>query len=95
MSRKPKVRMMSNENINSRILHGVVVSNKMTKTIVVKVTRRVKHPLYGKIVTKSTKFHAHDEQNLCQEGDAVSIRETRPFSKTKSWVLVERLEKAL
>jgi len=85
--------MMSNEKVGSRVLHGVVVSNKMDKTIVVKVTRRVEHERYGKIVTRSTKFHAHDEQNQCQIGDAVSIKETRPFSKTKSWDLVERVEK--
>ncbi len=84
---------MSNVKAGSRVLHGIVVSNKMDKTIVVKVTRRVVHERYGKIVTRSTKFHAHDALNQCQEGDAVSIKETRPFSKTKSWDLVERLEK--
>ena len=77
-----------------RTLQGVVVSNKMNKTIVVRVTRRVKHPLYGKIVTKSTKLHVHDENNQCQEGDTVLIKESRPISKTKAWQLVELLEKA-
>lgn len=81
------------EKSESRVLRGIVVSNKMDKTIVVRVTRRKEHPLYGKIVTRSTKFHAHDEQNQCQEGDEVVIREVRPFSKTKSWLLVERVEK--
>jgi small subunit ribosomal protein S17 len=85
--------MMSNETVGSRVLQGVVVSNKMDKTIVVKVTRRVVHERYGKIVTRSTKFHAHDQNNCCQIGDVVSIKETRPVSKTKSWELVERLEK--
>lgn len=86
---------MSNENTRSCTLRGIVVSNKMDKTIVVKVTRRVPHELYGKIVNRSTKLHVHDEQNQCQEGDSVSIKETRPFSKTKSWDLVERFEKVL
>ena len=86
---------MSNENTRSCTLRGIVVSNKMDKTIVVKVTRRVPHELYGKIVNRSTKLHVHDEKNQCQEGDSVSIKETRPFSKTKSWDLVERFEKVL
>lgn len=76
-----------------RLLHGIVVSNKMDKTIVVRVTRRVPHELYGKIVTKTNKLHAHDVENECQEGDEVIIKETRPFSKTKTWALVKRLEK--
>ncbi len=76
-----------------RTLKGVVVSDKMQKTIVVKVTRRVKHPLYGKIVRKSTKYHVHDENNQCKSGDVVMIEETRPFSKTKSWVFRELLER--
>lgn len=76
-----------------RTLQGVVTSNKMNKTITVRVTRKVKHPLYGKIVTRFTKLHVHDQDDLCIEGDLVIIRETRPLSKTKSWVLVERLEK--
>jgi len=68
---------------------GTVTSNKMTKTITVTVERKVKHPIYGKFVKKSTKFHAHDEQNTCKIGDLVRIGETRPLSKTKSWELVE------
>ncbi len=79
--------------VKGRTVQGVVVSNKMDKTITVRVERRVKHPLYGKIVTRSSKFHAHDPEGKCQEGDAVIIRESRPISKTKHWVLVERLEK--
>jgi small subunit ribosomal protein S17 len=73
---------------------GVVTSNKMTKTIIVAVERRVKHPIYGKFVKKTTKFHAHDEKNECTIGDMVRIMETRPLSKTKRWRLVEVLEKA-
>jgi small subunit ribosomal protein S17 len=77
-----------------RTLRGTVVSNKMHKTVVVRIVRKAKHPLYGKIVTKSTKLHVHDEQNQCQIGDEVLIKESRPISKTKSWQLVELLEKA-
>ena len=73
---------------------GVVVSNKMDKSIVVKVERKVKHPLYGKFVKKSTKFMAHDEKNECNIGDVVRIMETRPLSKNKCWRLVEIVEKA-
>ncbi len=72
---------------------GVVSSNKMDKTITVKVERKVKHPLYGKFVKKSTKFHAHDEKNECSIGDTVKIMESRPMSKTKKWRLVEVVEK--
>ena len=73
---------------------GVVVSNKMDKSIVIKVERKVKHPLYGKFVKKSTKFMAHDEKNECNIGDIVRIMETRPLSKNKCWRLVEIVEKA-
>ncbi len=72
---------------------GVVTSNKMTKTITVAVERKVKHPIYGKFVKKTTKFHAHDEKNEASIGDVVRIMETRPLSKTKRWRLVEVLEK--
>ncbi len=72
---------------------GVVSSNKMTKTITVAVERKVKHPIYGKFVKKTTKFHAHDEKNECSIGDVVKIMETRPLSKTKRWRLVEVVEK--
>ena len=77
-----------------KIKVGVVTSNKMDKSISVKVERKVKHPLYGKFVKKSTKFHAHDEKNECSIGDTVKIMETRPMSKTKRWRLVEVVEKA-
>lgn len=73
---------------------GVVSSNKMTKTITVAVERKVKHPIYGKFVKKTTKFHAHDEENAAGIGDTVRIMETRPLSKTKRWRLVEIIEKA-
>ena len=73
---------------------GVVVSNKMDKSIVVRVERKVKHPKYGKFVKKSTKFMAHDEKNECNIGDTVRIMETRPLSKNKCWRLVEITERA-
>ena len=71
---------------------GVVVSNKMEKSIVVAVERKEKHPMYGKFVKKTTKFVAHDEKNECSVGDTVRIMETRPLSKTKNWRLVEIVE---
>lgn len=77
-----------------RTLTGRVVSNKMDKSITVLIERRVKHPIYGKYVKRSTKLHAHDEANQCRIGDLVTIRETRPVSKTKSWALVEVVERA-
>jgi small subunit ribosomal protein S17 len=73
---------------------GVVVSNKMDKSIVVAVRRKVKHPIYGKFVNKTTRFVAHDNENSCNIGDTVKIGETRPLSKTKNWRLVEILERA-
>jgi small subunit ribosomal protein S17 len=73
---------------------GIVSSNKMTKTITVAVERKVKHPIYGKFVKKTTKFHAHDEASTAGIGDVVRIMETRPLSKTKRWRLVEIIEKA-
>ena len=73
---------------------GVVSSDKMEKTITVAVERKVKHPIYGKFVKKTTKFHAHDEKNEAKPGDVVRIMETRPMSKTKRWRLVEIIEKA-
>jgi small subunit ribosomal protein S17 len=72
---------------------GIVSSNKMDKTIVVKVERKIKHPLYGKFLKKTTSFHAHDEKNECNIGDTVKIMESRPLSKTKRWRLVEVVEK--
>lgn len=72
----------------------MVTSNKMQKTITVAVERKVKHPIYGKFVKKTTKFHAHDEKDECTIGDVVRIMETRPMSKTKRWRLIEVVEKA-
>ena len=73
---------------------GVVSSNKMDKTVVVAVERKVQHPIYGKFLKMTTKFHAHDEKNECSIGDTVRIMESRPLSKTKRWRLVEIVEKA-
>ena len=73
---------------------GVVKSNKMDKTITVKIERKIKHPKYGKFLKKTMSFHAHDENNDCNPGDTVKIMETRPLSKTKRWRLVEILERA-
>jgi small subunit ribosomal protein S17 len=83
-----KVRNLRKERI------GVVVSSKMDKTIVVAAKRKVKHPIYGKFVNKTTKFYAHDEKNDCNIGDLVKIMETRPLSKNKCWRLVEIIERA-
>ena len=73
---------------------GIVVSDKMDKTIVVAIQDNVKHPIYGKIIKRTLKVHAHDEQNTCGIGDKVEIMETRPLSKTKRWRVVEIIEKA-
>ena len=73
---------------------GVVVSNKMDKTVVVKVTRYAEHPLYGKRIIKAKKYVAHDEENVCGIGDQIRIRETRPLSRTKRWELIEIVRKA-
>ena len=78
----------------TRTLTGTVTSDKMDKTVTVLVERRVKHPLYGKYVVESKKYHAHDEANECGVGDKVEIAETRPLSKTKSWKVTRILEKA-
>lgn len=86
--------MSEQKQKNERIVTGRVVSDKMNKTITVLVERRVKHPVYGKYVRKSSKLHAHDENNECKEGDLVTIAECRPISKSKAWRLVEIVEKA-
>ena len=77
-----------------RTLTGRVVSDKMTKTITVLVERRIKHPLYKKYIRRSSKFHAHDEENACRVGDLVSIEPCRPLAKTKSWTLYKIIERA-
>ena len=78
---------MASTETRARTLLGRVVSDKMDKTITVKIERRVKHPVYGKFVRKSKKIHAHDAENLCSIGDVVTVEECRPLSKTKSWML--------
>lgn len=84
---------MSNETI-IRTQQGSVISDKMDKTITVLIERKVKHPLYGKFMKKSTKLHVHDENNECGMGDVVQIKECRPMSKSKSWALVKIVEKS-
>ncbi len=77
-----------------RTLTGAVTSSAMDKTVTVMIERRIKHPVYGKYITRSTKLHVHDEKNECGEGDVVVIEQCRPMSKTKSWSLVSIVEKA-
>ena len=81
-------------SVTARTLVGQVVSDKMDKTMTVLVERRVKHPLYKKYIRRSTKLHAHDEENTCRVGDLVSIEQCKPLSKTKSWRLHEIIERA-
>ena len=83
----------NNQTTNASLLTGRVVSDKMDKSITVLIERLVRHPLYGKQLRRSTKIKAHDENNVCQQGDLVRIKETRPISKTKAWTLVEVIEK--
>ena len=78
----------------TRTVQGRVVSDKMDKTITVAVERKVKHPIYGKFIKRTTKLHAHDETNQCNIGDLVTISECRPLSKSKNWALVEVVTKA-
>jgi small subunit ribosomal protein S17 len=85
---------MAERTSRRKVRVGTVVSDRMDKTIVVKVETRMPHPLYGKIVRRSRKYHAHDEENQCRVGDVVRIMETRPLSRTKRWRLVEIVEKA-
>ena len=85
---------MSGAEKNTRVVTGKVVSDKMDKTITVLVERRVKHPVYGKIMTRSSRIHAHDEENQCGIGDTVTVTETRPISKSKTWKLLEVVETA-
>lgn len=83
---------MTTENKVQRTKSGVVTSDKMNQTVTVMIERKIKHPLYGKYIKKSTKIHAHDPDNKCQQGDLVKIVECRPISKTKSWKVVEIVE---
>ncbi|MGH1543046.1 MAG: 30S ribosomal protein S17 [Arenicella sp.] len=84
-----------NTNTTARVEDGKVVSSKADKTVSVLVERKVKHPLYGKVIRRSTKFLVHDENNECNEGDTVQISECRPISKNKTWRLVKVLTKAV
>lgn len=84
---------MSTTESGARVATGKVVSDKMEKTITVLVERRVKHPIYGKYITRSSKLHAHDENNECKMGDVVTVSETRPYSKSKTWKL-EKIEES-
>ena len=86
---------MSEDSKLIRTLTGRVVSDKMDKSAVVMVERKVRHPLYGKYIRRSTKMHIHDENNECQQGDTVTIRQCRPISKTKSWQLLEVVERSV
>ncbi len=86
---------MSETTQTKRTVIGRVVSDKMTKTVTVLVERKVKHPVYGKVMTKSRKYHAHNEGELAKAGDLVEIEETRPISKTKAWRVTNVLEKAV
>ena len=85
---------MTEERALRKVRVGMVVSDKMDKTVVVAIEDNVKHPVYGKIIKRTLKVHAHDENNECSVGDNVRIMETRPLSKTKRWGLVEIIEKA-
>jgi small subunit ribosomal protein S17 len=84
---------MSETTEVTRTVTGRVVSNKMDKTVTVLIERKVKHPIYGKYIRRSSKLHVHDEQNACQEGDTVTIEQCRPISKTKAWRLVDIIER--
>ncbi|MFV1972398.1 MAG: 30S ribosomal protein S17 [Thiohalobacterales bacterium] len=84
---------MSEEVKVARTVTGTVVSDKMDKTVTVMIERKVKHPVYGKYIRRSTKLHVHDEENTCQEGDKVMIEQCRPLSKSKSWRLVDVIER--
>jgi len=86
---------MSEDSRLIRTLTGRVVSDKMDKSAVVMVERKVRHPLYGKYIRRSTKMHIHDENNECRQGDTVTIRQCRPISKTKSWQLLEVVERSV
>ncbi len=85
---------MTEQAKSTRTQTGRVISSKMDKSVTVMIERKVRHPVYGKYVKRSTKLHVHDEQNVCNDGDTVTISECRPLSKTKSWTLVEVVTKA-
>ena len=85
---------MSEQQSSNRTLLGRVISDQMDKTVTVLIERRVKHPVYGKFMRRSTKVHAHDENNECRTGDVVQVEQCRPLSKSKSWRLVQVVERA-
>ena len=85
---------MTDNNTQLRTVEGRVVSNKLDKTVTILVERQVKHALYGKYIRRSTKLHAHDEENACNEGDVVRVAECRPLSKSKNWRVVEVVTRA-
>jgi small subunit ribosomal protein S17 len=86
--------MNEQQAADNRTLQGRVVSDKMDKSVTVMIERRVKHPIYGKFVRKSTKVHAHDENNECQVGDVIVVEQCRPLSKTKKWRFIKLIERA-
>ena len=86
---------MSDSNSVERVLTGKVVSNSRDKTIAVLIERKVRHPIYKKYIKRSTKVHAHDEKNECGLGDVVRVSESKPFSKTKNWTLIEVIDKSV
>ena len=86
---------MNESNLIERVLTGKVVSNSRDKTIAVLIESRVRHPIYKKYIKRSTKVHAHDEKNECDLGDVVKVSESKPFSKTKNWALIEVIEKSV
>ena len=86
---------VTNKQTSKRTLVGRVVSDKMEKTVTVLIERRVKHPMYDKIIVRSSKYHAHNENNEAKAGDLVEIQEGRPLSKTKAWVVSKLIEKAV
>jgi small subunit ribosomal protein S17 len=94
MRRTHKEAVMTEERALRKVRVGMVVSDKMDKTVVIAIEDNVKHPVYGKIIKRTLKVHAHDESNECGVGDKVRIMETRPLSKTKRWRVVEVIEKA-
>jgi len=94
MRRTHKEAVMTEERALRKVRVGMVVSDKMDKTVVIAIEDNVKHPVYGKIIKRTLKVHAHDENNECGVGDKVRIMETRPLSKTKRWRVVEVIEKA-
>lgn len=93
MTEQSKVKTSGDDSNSQRTITGKVISDKMNKTVIVQVERKVKHPLYGKYVRRFSKMYAHDEENACRTGDLVLIQQSRPLSKTKRWKLIEILKR--